>query len=201
MGWNSTLVAVPDGSMADYLASLEKVIAAALRALPAGAWRADRGWAGLCAGAAGAPRAAQQQIVDAVNGGARTIGALLRAIYPRHRAGARLAARMTLEAHIEYLDATVARSSRVRRDRCSAGGCRSSGRRPGAAAGASRSSSGDLVVEVEQEGLDAPAVLAEIVERADSEAERMATRRAVGSRPGRGSRPPRASRAASSRRR
>jgi glyoxylase-like metal-dependent hydrolase (beta-lactamase superfamily II) len=27
MGWNSTLVAVPDGSMADYLASLRKVIA------------------------------------------------------------------------------------------------------------------------------------------------------------------------------
>ena len=27
MGWNSTLVSVPDGSMADYFASLDKVIA------------------------------------------------------------------------------------------------------------------------------------------------------------------------------
>ena len=32
MGWNSTLVAVPDGSMADYLASLRKVFESTLLA-------------------------------------------------------------------------------------------------------------------------------------------------------------------------
>jgi glyoxylase-like metal-dependent hydrolase (beta-lactamase superfamily II) len=105
MGWNSTLVAVPDGSMADYLASMEKVIAAPYRRyLPA--------HGGPIADGPGYARALlahrnlrNNQIVDAVNKGARTTTALLRLIYKGIAPTLNLAARMTIEAHVEYLAA------------------------------------------------------------------------------------------------
>ena len=39
MGWNTTVIAPPEGSMAKFLASLEKAAAAARQGLPAGPWR------------------------------------------------------------------------------------------------------------------------------------------------------------------
>ena len=70
MGWNSTLVAVPDGSMADYLASLRKVIALPYaRYLPAHGGPIADGPA--YARALLAHRELRnRQIVDAVNAGA-----------------------------------------------------------------------------------------------------------------------------------
>jgi glyoxylase-like metal-dependent hydrolase (beta-lactamase superfamily II) len=105
MGWNSTLVSVPDGSMADYLASLRKVIAlGARRYLPA--------HGGPIADGAAFARALlahrelrNRQIVDAVNGGAHSIANLLRRIYPTLSPKLRLAAMLNLRAHVEYLDA------------------------------------------------------------------------------------------------
>lgn len=105
MGWNSTLVAVPDGSMGDYLASMEKVIAAPYkRYLPA--------HGGPIADGPGYARALlahrnlrNNQIIDAVNKGARTTTALLRLIYKGIAPALNLAARMTIEAHVEYLTA------------------------------------------------------------------------------------------------
>ncbi len=106
MGWNSTMIAVPDGSMAAYLASLRKLAALSYRRyLPAhGGPIAD------------GPQAAHrllmhrelrnEQVVRAVKAGARSIGALRRAIYPKLELQLVPAARMTLIAHAEYLAQT-----------------------------------------------------------------------------------------------
>jgi glyoxylase-like metal-dependent hydrolase (beta-lactamase superfamily II) len=101
MGWNSTLVAVPDGSMADYLASLRKVIALPYEHyLPAHGGPVESGPA--YARALLAHRELRnRQVVEAVNAGARTVGALLDRIYPTLKTELRFAARLTLRAHIE----------------------------------------------------------------------------------------------------
>jgi len=105
MGWNSTLVSVPDGSMADYFASLDKVIALPYRRyLPAHGGEIADGVAH--AAALKAHREMRnQQLIDAVSAGARTLGAVVQAIYPRQPAKVRMAARMTMMAHVEYLQA------------------------------------------------------------------------------------------------
>jgi glyoxylase-like metal-dependent hydrolase (beta-lactamase superfamily II) len=104
MGWNSTLVSVPDGSMADYLASLDKVIALPCRQyLPAHGGAIADGPA--YARALRAHRLMRnQQVVEAVAGGARTISAIVGRIYPRQPLPVRRAAAMTIKAHVEYLE-------------------------------------------------------------------------------------------------
>jgi glyoxylase-like metal-dependent hydrolase (beta-lactamase superfamily II) len=103
MGWNSTLVAVPDGSMADYLASLRKVIALPyMHYLPAhGGPIAD---GPSYARALLAHRELRnRQVIEGVVAGARTIGALRDRIYPTLQPALRFAAALTLRAHVEYL--------------------------------------------------------------------------------------------------
>lgn len=104
MGWNSTLVAVPDGSMADYFASLDKVMALPYRRyLPAHGGPIEDGPAH--AAALKAHRELRnEQVLNAVRNGARTIGAVADQIYPRQPARIRYAARMTMMAHVEYLE-------------------------------------------------------------------------------------------------
>tara|TARA_R110002124_G_scaffold85148_2_gene221083 strand:- start:2619 stop:3518 length:900 start_codon:yes stop_codon:yes gene_type:complete len=104
MGWNSTLVSVPDGSMADYLASLDKVIALPYpRYVPAHGGPIDDG-----PGFATALRAHRQmrnrQVVAAVRDGARNVTAIVNAIYPNQSLPVRFAAGMTIAAHVEYLE-------------------------------------------------------------------------------------------------
>lgn len=113
MGWNSTLVSVPDGSMADYLASLDKVIALPLpRYVPAHGGPIADGPAH--AGALRAHRLMRnEQVLVAVGDGARTIAAVVAAIYPAQPLAVRRAAAMTIMAHVEYLEA----SGRLRVDR------------------------------------------------------------------------------------
>ena len=105
MGWNSTLVAVPDGSMADYLASLDKVIALPYWTyLPAHGGPIPNG-----------PNYAQAlkmhretrnaQVLAAVRDGAQTVQAIVKTIYPKQSWRVRRAARMTVTAHVEYLAA------------------------------------------------------------------------------------------------
>jgi glyoxylase-like metal-dependent hydrolase (beta-lactamase superfamily II) len=104
MGWNSTLVSVPDGSMADYLASLDKVIALPCRQyLPAhGGPIAD---GPVYATALRAHRRMRnEQVIAAVRTGARTVAAVVKAIYPAQPLPVRMAARMTITAHVEYLE-------------------------------------------------------------------------------------------------
>jgi glyoxylase-like metal-dependent hydrolase (beta-lactamase superfamily II) len=104
MGWNSTLVSVPDGSMADYFASLDKVIALPYqRYLPAHGGEIADGPA--YARALKAHREMRnRQVVEAVGSGARSIGAVVKAIYPAQSAKVRMAARMTIAAHVEFLE-------------------------------------------------------------------------------------------------
>lgn len=104
MGWNSTLVSVPDGSMADYFASLDKVVALPQRRyLPAHGGPIADGPA-----YATALRAHRQmrnaQVIAAAKAGADSIPALVAAIYPDQPLPVRLAARMTITAHVEYLE-------------------------------------------------------------------------------------------------
>jgi glyoxylase-like metal-dependent hydrolase (beta-lactamase superfamily II) len=104
MGWNSTLVSVPDGSMADYLRSLERLEAASYTLyLPAhgGPIPDGRAYArALC----GHRQMRNTQILEQVGRGTHSIGGLLRAIYPKLSPALLPAARMTLEAHVEYLE-------------------------------------------------------------------------------------------------
>ena len=104
MGWNSTLVSVPDGSMADYLASLDKVIALPQRRyVPAhGGPIAD---GPTYATALKTHREMRNgQVVAAVGNGAQSVAAIVDAIYPALPLPVRLAARMTTKAHVEYLE-------------------------------------------------------------------------------------------------
>jgi len=112
MGWNSTLVAVPDGSMADYLASLRKVIDLPYaRYAPAHGGPITDG--PTYARALLAHRELRnQQVIEAVAAGARTVDELLTRIYPTLPGKLRLAAALTLRAHIEYLAAQGAIGAR-----------------------------------------------------------------------------------------
>jgi glyoxylase-like metal-dependent hydrolase (beta-lactamase superfamily II) len=103
MGWNSTLVAVPDGSMADYLWSLDKVIALPYRRyLPAHGGPIADGPA-FAATLKAHRQMRNDQVIAAVEGGARTIDAIVAQIYPQQPWPVRRAARMTITAHVEYL--------------------------------------------------------------------------------------------------
>lgn len=105
MGWNSTLVAVPDGAMADYLASLEKLIARPeQRYIPAHGGEIADGRA-YAAALLAHRQSRNTQIIAAVNAGATSIGALVTRIYPSLAARLRRAAAMTVTAHVEYLAA------------------------------------------------------------------------------------------------
>ncbi|MBN9315828.1 MAG: MBL fold metallo-hydrolase [Devosia sp.] len=103
MGWNSTLVAVPDGSMADYLGALERVIGLDyLHYLPAHGGEIANG-PDQARALLAHRQARNRQVVAAVGQGARSIGDLLARIYPDLAPPLRGAARMTLRAHVEYL--------------------------------------------------------------------------------------------------
>lgn len=103
MGWNSTLVAPPDGAMAPYLASLEKLIG-----LPYTKYFPAHG--GPISDGPGYSRALlahrqlrNRQIIDAVASGATSVTQLLATMYPGLSPALHVAARLTLSAHIEYL--------------------------------------------------------------------------------------------------
>ena len=104
MGWNSTLVSVPDGSMADYLASLDKVIALPQRRyVPAHGGPIADGPA--YAAALKAHREMRNgQVVAAVSNGAQSVADIVDVIYPTQPLPVRMAARMTIKAHVEYLE-------------------------------------------------------------------------------------------------
>jgi glyoxylase-like metal-dependent hydrolase (beta-lactamase superfamily II) len=106
MGWNSTLIAPPDGDMADYFRSLDRLIAAPYtHYLPAHGGPIADGVAqsrGLKAHRA----LRNEQILAAIAEGARSIGAVVATVYPQLRGKLRLAARMTVSAHVEFLEQT-----------------------------------------------------------------------------------------------
>ncbi|MCZ4344717.1 MBL fold metallo-hydrolase [Devosia neptuniae] len=104
MGWNSTLVSVPDGSMADYFASLDKVIALPQqRYVPAHGGAIENG-PGFARALKAHRHMRNGQVLAAIADGAHSISALVSAIYPCQSLPVRMAARMTIAAHVEYLE-------------------------------------------------------------------------------------------------
>ncbi len=110
MGWNSTLVATPDGSMRDYLNSLEKLIAAPwTHYLPGHGGSIPQDAKGV-----DGPNIARalkkhrlmrnQQILNAVKAGASRIGEVVDRLYPKVGLKTRIAARLTVVAHLELLE-------------------------------------------------------------------------------------------------
>ncbi|HTN63566.1 MAG TPA: MBL fold metallo-hydrolase, partial [Devosia sp.] len=104
MGWNSTLVSVPDGSMADYMASLDKVIALPFtHYVPAHGGPIAEGVS--YARALKAHREARnEQVLDAVKAGARSLSAVVSTVYPSIGLPLRGAAAMSVTAQVEYLE-------------------------------------------------------------------------------------------------
>lgn len=104
MGWNSTVVAAPDGNLGDYLDSLDKVIALPqTRYLP--------GHGGEIADGPGFARALKAhrlmrngQLLELLRGGPMSLKAAARAIYPRLSGKLAIGARRTLLSHAEYLE-------------------------------------------------------------------------------------------------
>lgn len=103
MGWSTTLIAVPDGSMREYFQSLDRVAS-----LPYRIYHPGHG--GPIADAPSYVRALKAhregrnaQILEAVAAGADRVDALRQAIYPQLLGPLAGAADMTLRAHLEYL--------------------------------------------------------------------------------------------------
>ncbi len=105
MGWNSTLVAVPDGSMRDYFASLDKVIALPTKLFLPGHGGPIEDGPAYARALRGHRQMRNEQVLEAVRSGASTIGAVVERIYPKQAFAVRRAARMTITAHVEYLEA------------------------------------------------------------------------------------------------
>jgi glyoxylase-like metal-dependent hydrolase (beta-lactamase superfamily II) len=105
MGWNSTVVATPDGDLGDYLASLDKVIALPqTRYLPGHGGEIADGRA--FARALKAHRLMRNgQLVEVVRRGPTTLSAAARAIYPGLTGKFAMAGKQTLLSHAEYLAA------------------------------------------------------------------------------------------------
>lgn len=103
MGWNSTVVATPDGNLGDYLASLEKVIALPQsRYLPGHGGEIVDGRA--YARALKAHRLMRNgQLLEVVRRGPTTLSAATRAVYPGLSGKFAMAGKQTLLSHAEYL--------------------------------------------------------------------------------------------------
>lgn len=104
MGWNSTVVAAPDGDLGDYLDSLDKVIALPqTRYAPAHGGEIADGPA--FARALKAHRLMRNgQLLDLLKTGPLSLGAATRAIYPTLKGKVAVGARRTLLSHAEYLE-------------------------------------------------------------------------------------------------
>jgi glyoxylase-like metal-dependent hydrolase (beta-lactamase superfamily II) len=103
MGWSTTLVAPPDGSMGDYMKSLEKLIARKDHILypthgspivkPARFLRAYLSHR----------RMRESQIVSAIRRGRNTVPSLVETLYAGLSPSLLRAARLTVEAHLEHM--------------------------------------------------------------------------------------------------
>lgn len=110
MGWNSTLVATPDGSMRKYLGSLDRLIEARWThylpghgdAIPA--YRDGTNGRDFARALKMHRLLRNQQILDAVAAGASSVGEVVDRLYPRVGIKIRIAARMTVMAHVELLE-------------------------------------------------------------------------------------------------
>lgn len=108
MAWNTTLVATPDGSLADYLASLDRIEALPqAHYVPAHGGEIDDGPAR--ARAVRTHRLMRNgQVLKALADGPLSLSRLAERIYPDVTPKVRVGARRTLLSHLEYLEDTGA---------------------------------------------------------------------------------------------
>jgi len=109
MGWNSTLIATPDGSMADYMESLNRLIMAPFTHYFPGHGGAIKDLGPQSNGREFARsllahrRMRNRQIIEAVASGTTSRSGIVSRIYPGVGLKIRLAAGMIVQAHVEYL--------------------------------------------------------------------------------------------------
>jgi len=103
MGWSSSLISDPDGSLADYFSSLEKVIGlSADRYFPAHGGVIENG-PEFATQLLNHRQGRNEQILQALRGGPKWTTTLLSDIYPDIPITVKPAALLTLNAHLQYL--------------------------------------------------------------------------------------------------
>ncbi|MGJ8527010.1 MBL fold metallo-hydrolase [Maritalea sp.] len=103
MGWSSTLISDPDGSLEDYFSSMEKVINLPQTCyLPAHGGRIDDGRT-YAQQLLAHRHSRNEQIIKALHAGPKWTLQLLSAVYPEISANLKPAALLTLNAHLHYL--------------------------------------------------------------------------------------------------
>ncbi len=110
MGWNSTLVATPDGSMAQYLASLDLLARGPWHTYfpghgaPLGPNWPQTDGARFAADLRRHRMARGEQVLELIGNGADTVKKIVNAIYPKTSTKIRMAASLTIQAHVEQFE-------------------------------------------------------------------------------------------------
>ncbi len=103
MAWNTTLVAPPEGAMADYIASLERLLARSEASyLPGHGGRLDEPHRTVKAYLLHR-RWREDSILEAIRGGVETIETIVPVVYPTIEGRLVNAAALSVQAHVEHL--------------------------------------------------------------------------------------------------
>ena len=119
MAWSTTVIAPPDGSMADYMASLRHLLTFDHEVYWPGHGGPVREPARYVRGLAAHRRRRERMILDAVRNGAEDIDAIVKAAYPAIAPALAGAASLSTLAHLEWLmerGEVVSQTGRVRFD-------------------------------------------------------------------------------------
>jgi glyoxylase-like metal-dependent hydrolase (beta-lactamase superfamily II) len=103
MAWSTTVIAPPDGSMADYMASLRHLLTLEHATYWPGHGGPVRDPQRYVRGLVAHRRQRERMILEAVKGGAQTIHAIVEAAYPAIAPKLAGAASMSTLAHLEFL--------------------------------------------------------------------------------------------------
>ncbi len=109
MGWNSTLIATPDGSMGDYFTSLDRLGACDGRhyfpghGAPIPNLGPDKNGLTYASELRTHRMMRNEQILECIKTGATSISDIVNQIYPDVGLKIKMAAAMTVQAHVEYL--------------------------------------------------------------------------------------------------
>lgn len=103
MGWSTSVVAPPEGKMGDYVASLERLLERDEEAYLSGHGETILSPQRVVRAYIVHRKMREQMVLDAIRSGHRTIGALLRHVYPSVSGEIASAAALSLLAHIELL--------------------------------------------------------------------------------------------------
>jgi glyoxylase-like metal-dependent hydrolase (beta-lactamase superfamily II) len=103
MAWNTSVIAPPEGSMADYMASLELLLERNDQVfLPGHGGRIDEPQRTVKAYLLHR-RWREQAVLAAIRGGANTVNLIVPEVYPNISGTLGLAAALSVQAHVEYL--------------------------------------------------------------------------------------------------